>query len=151
MARTELMFDVALPDGSTTPLIKALTTTDGIGSFWTSMIEGDASQGQRMTLGFPGEEGPAHYDLQTTEVGDDHVTWAYVGGDNPGWAGTTMTFRVVGPSPMGPGQMVSFTHGEFKGEAAQLTPFVTYIWAQIMARLKGYLEEGAARPFFDPS
>ncbi|HUG83311.1 MAG TPA: hypothetical protein VMM13_02040 [Euzebya sp.] len=152
MAKTDLMFDVRLPGGSPTALIKALTTTDGIAAFWTSGVRGDAATGQRVELDFPAPDGTARYELSTTAATEDAVTWAYVGGDNPAWMGTQMTFRVVGPSPMGgDATMVSFIHAEFEGEAAQSVPFITYIWAQILGRLKTHVEDGAVNPFFDPA
>lgn len=142
MSSSDLMFDTS---ASARAVVKALTTTDGIASFWTSRIDGDAGVDQQMTLTFPGPQGVVDYVLSTTKATADSATWAYIDGDNPGWAGTEMSFAVV-PSPMGEGTMVRFTHGSFAD--GSMTPYITWIWAQILTRLKAYLEHGTVDPFF---
>ncbi len=143
MESVKLAFDTTADAAA---MVRICSSTDGIRSFWTDAVEGDAAQGGRFELRFPG---PAPvYVLETVTVGDGEVVWRCVEGPES-WIGTTMRFAHAGPHPMGiDGALIAFQHDGWGPEAEGL-PWIAYIWAQILARLKATMETGANAPFFE--
>lgn len=141
MERVSLAFDAKADAGA---LVKACSTADGIRSFWTDGVDGDAGEGSRFTLTFPGAP---PYVLETTAVSHDSVGWKCVEGPEA-WVDTSMAFGVAGPNPMGEGTLFSFNHDGWAGGTEGMLPYIAYIWAQILDRLKATMENGSINPFF---
>jgi uncharacterized protein YndB with AHSA1/START domain len=123
---------------------EALTTVDGIGSWWSTKVGGqpDAS-GRRFEVSFPDVPAPFEF---TARPAADEVAWE-VGANPEWWRGTTIRWRLE-DNPEGPGTRVHFRHEGFDPDHP-IIEVVTPAWAHIIARLQGYAETGTRQPFFD--
>ena len=120
---------------------RAITTQDGIRSWWSTRTDGPAD-GQ-LRVSFPDVPQPFEFAVR----GDaDRVEWV-TGGFPPWWAGTTVRWDVA-DNPDGPGTRLQFSHRDYAPDNPVI-PIVTPAWAQIILRLKGYAETGDRQPFFD--
>lgn len=128
-------------------LLQALTTVDGITSWWSPSVQGSTGAvGDRFGVGFPGV--PAPFEFTVTRADEDRVEWK-TGEMPPPWAGTSIRFD-ISENPDGPGLRLLFSHRDFDPENPVIA-MVTPTWAQIVLRLKGYLESGEKQPFFPPA
>jgi uncharacterized protein YndB with AHSA1/START domain len=119
---------------------RALTTTEGIASFWTDKASVPSEVGGTLTLGFP--DAPAPFDLVLTQSDDKMVSWRPATFP-PQWVGTDIRWEISG----GDGSStIAFRHGPFGDETEQGQ--VAYVWGQVMVQLKRYLEAGVAAPVF---
>jgi uncharacterized protein YndB with AHSA1/START domain len=119
---------------------RALTTTEGISSFWTDKADVPTKVGEMIMLGFP--EAPAPFDLQLAESGEDMITWR-TATFPPQWVGTDIHWKISGSEKA---STVAFRHGPFADETEQGQ--VGYVWGQVMVQLKRYVETGEAAPVF---
>ena len=130
-------FDVdATPDA----VRRALTTTEGITSFWTDQADIPEEVGETLTLGFP--DAPLPFDLLLAQSDDKVIIWRTVTFP-PQWVGTDIRWQLFAGERT---STVSFRHGTFADETEQGQ--VAYVWGQVMVQLKRYLETGAAAPVF---
>jgi uncharacterized protein YndB with AHSA1/START domain len=130
-------FDVnATPDA----VRRALTTTEGIASFWTDKADVPAEVGETLTLGFP--EAPVPFDLLLAQSDDEVIIWRTVTFP-PQWVGADIRWELSGSDRT---SIVAFRHGSFADETEQGQ--VAYVWGQVMVQLKRYLEGGVAAPVF---
>jgi uncharacterized protein YndB with AHSA1/START domain len=130
-------FDVnATPD----MVRRALTTTQGIASFWTDKADVPAEVGETLTLGFP--DAPVPFDLLLAQSDDEVIIWRTVTFP-PQWVGTDIRWELSGSDGT---SIVAFRHGSFADEREQGQ--VAYVWGQVMVQLKRYLEGGVAAPVF---
>ena len=130
-------FDVnATPD----TVRRALTTTEGIASFWTDEADVPAEVGETLTLGFP--EAPLPFDLLLAQSDDKVIIWRTVTFP-PQWVGTDIGWELSGGDGT---STVAFRHGTFADETEEGQ--VAYVWGQVMVQLKRYLETGVATPVF---
>lgn len=133
-------FDVnATPDA----VRRALTTTEGIASFWTDSADVPTEVGEALTLGFP--DAPMPFDLLLAQSDDKLVVWRTVTFP-PQWVGTDIRWEVSGDDET---STVAFRHGPFADETEQGQ--VAYVWGQVMVQLKRYVETGLATPVFENS
>lgn len=123
----------------------AVTTQEGLASFWTSDVSAAASVGAQLRFGFE----PAPVDLMLTVADltpETRVVWE--AGDDawPDWQGTTMTWR-LGDAPGEADTRVIFRHGGWADDYADGEfGSVAYTWALVLGALKDYVESGAPRP-----
>ncbi len=97
-------FDVdAQPDA----VRRALTTSDGIASFWTDKADVPADVGETLMLGFP--DAPLLFDLVLTQSEDKMITWR-TATFPPQWVGTDIRWEISGSDG---GSTVAFRHGTF--------------------------------------
>jgi uncharacterized protein YndB with AHSA1/START domain len=130
-------FDVdAQPDA----VRRALTTSEGIASFWTDRADVPADVGETLMVGFP--DAPLLFDLVLTQSEDKMITWR-TATFPPQWVGTDIRWEISGSDG---GSRVAFRHGTFDDEAEQGQ--VAYVWGQVMVQLKRYAETGVAAPVF---
>ncbi len=123
---------------------RALTTTDGIASWWTVRTEGPDRRGDgELRVSFP--DVPQPFEFQVSRSDLDRVEWV-TGGFPPWWAGTSIRWD-LSPNPDGPGTRLLFSHRDYDPDNPVI-PIVTPAWAQIITRLKGYAETGRPDPFF---
>jgi hypothetical protein len=121
-------FDV---DARPETIRQALTTTEGITSFWTDEAEVPAEVGERLKLGFP--DAPAAFDLVLTGSDDDVISWRRASRRN-------------GSEPTSDGRSQAATR-------LRQSPSVTAPSAMKQSRarlvlLKQYAETGVAAPVF---
>lgn len=133
-----MQFDI---DADRETVHEALTTPDGIASWWSARTDGPRD-GQ-LLVSFPDVAEPFEFGV-TDEA--DRVEWA-TGGFPPWWAGTTIRWD-VSDNPDRAGTRLLFSHRDYAADNPVI-PIVTPAWAQIILRLKGYAETGQRQPFFD--
>jgi uncharacterized protein YndB with AHSA1/START domain len=119
---------------------RALTTTEGIGSWWTQDIEGDGGEGGKLRLSFGG--GDRQLALEVVRVTPDLIEWRCLEGPDE-WLPTTFTFeleREAGETT------VLFTNAGWV-EAVPFTHHCTTKWGSYFLGLKSLLEGGEAAPY----
>ncbi len=121
---------------------RALSTEDGVRSWWSRRTDGPTDR--QLRVSFPDVQQPFEFAVGRND--DKRVEWV-TGGFPPWWAGTTIRWDLFA-NPDGPGTRLLFSHRDYAPDNPVI-PIVTPAWAQIILRLKGYAETGAAQPFFD--
>lgn len=142
MAEIVFLVDVGV---SADVIHDALTTRDGLESWWTTDTEGSGSPGSTLSLGFP--DAPARFSLQVDEVGDRGVSWTSVGEFPPHWKSTEIVFSVM-DNPETEGSRLFFEHRGFEA-ADPMMGHTAFTWANLMTSLKAYCETGVPAPFFE--
>ncbi len=136
-----MQFDIAAPPSA---VENALTTQDGIASWWTTHAMLEQTDGARtLRVSFPDVPQPFEFAVRD---GDGRVEWV-TGGFPPWWAGTTIRWDVAA-NPDGPGTRLLFEHRDYEPDNPVI-PIVTPAWAQIILRLKAFAETGKPQPYFD--
>jgi uncharacterized protein YndB with AHSA1/START domain len=122
----------------------ALTTRDGITSWWTSRAEvPGAAVGDVLRMSFP--DAPMTWDMRVDRSDPPtRVEWHCVGGP-PGWDGTDVTWDI---ESTGDHALVRLDHTGF-AEVDDMFRTVTVGWSQMLLCLKAYVETGVRAPFFD--
>jgi uncharacterized protein YndB with AHSA1/START domain len=119
---------------------QALTTSEGIASFWTDRADVPAEVGKTLNVGFP--EAPVPFDLVLSQSDDKMITWR-TATFPPQWVGTDIRWEISGGDGT---STVTFRHGTFTDESEEGR--VAYVWGQVMVQLKRYVETGVAAPVF---
>ncbi len=141
MSEIITQFDV---DAPTATVWKALASSEGIRSWWTTQAEVRDGAAAVLKLHFP--DAPMSWDFRVDEADENkRLRWRCVGGPPP-WVDTDILFR-LGAAPEG-GTRVLFDHVGWK-DAEEMVRIVTFGWVQMFLRLKGYAETGNPQPFFD--
>ena len=124
-------------------IYEAISTGEGLASFWTRDSHAEPKVGSVATFGFGGPK--LELKVEKLEPGK-FVRWSEPAGF-PGWEGTSVTWEIV-PAKEG-GHEVRFSHD---GWPAAVPPdelaSVNYTWGRIVGRLKKYAETGEPAPFF---
>jgi uncharacterized protein YndB with AHSA1/START domain len=134
-----MQFDIDADRGA---VLDALTTQDGIASWWSARTDGPRDD--QLRVSFP--DVPQPFEFSVTRDSDDRVEWV-TGDFPPWWAGTTIRWDLSN-NPDGAGTRLMFSHRNYEPDNPVI-PVVTPAWAQIILRLKGYAETGQRQPFFD--
>jgi len=121
----------------------ALTTQEGLAAFWTDQARAEPTVGSEAWFGF-GPAAETQFRFEVTEVSDDLVGWRCVSGPDE-WVGTTVRW-LLSPGADG-GTTVRFEHRGWRSSDGELGQ-CSFVWAQVMARLAGYLETGKSQPYF---
>ena len=141
MSEIITQFDVDAPAET---VWDALTTSDGIRSWWTTRAEVPEGVSAVLRLRFP--DAPISWDLRVDEaVENERLRWHCVGGPPP-WVDTDILFR-LDASPAD-GTRVLFDHVGWK-DAEEMVRVVTFGWVQMFLHLKAYAESGKPQPYFD--
>lgn len=139
------MPDIAMQIDVDTPadaVYRALTTTVGIAGWWTDRNQTAGAAGEVDTFDFPGV--PMSYEMRVDQAEPAKLLhWHCIAGP-PAWVGTDVRWTI---QPAGAGVTVLLDHAGF-GEVGSMFRIVTLGWAQMIIRLKQYLESGEANPFF---
>jgi uncharacterized protein YndB with AHSA1/START domain len=125
-------------------VFEAITTQKGEAGFWTSDNQIEQTVGSEASFGFP--ETPARARMRVDEL-EPHqrVKWASLG-DFPGWEGTTVTWELEAKEGS---THVFFRHGGWGDDYSDHErASITWVWAMVLGRLKGYAETGEPQPFF---
>lgn len=122
-------------------LFQALTTRGGLSSFWTPAVEGEATEGNRLSFGFAAA--PADLVMTVTGVvADESVRW-HCQGPWPYWTGTDIEWSITAAEPT----RVMFAQRGWPDEQPEVEfGSVAYAWATVLGALKSYAETGVAAP-----
>ena len=127
-------------------IYRAISTAEGLRSFWTADADAEPVVGSRARFGFPQAPVDLHMEVTDLQAGA-RVTWQCLG-DFPFWAGTAIDWS-IGPNPNGPGSRVTFLHGGWPDDYPEVEfGLVNFVWGQIVGRLKGYAETGVPHPIY---
>lgn len=129
----ELKHQIAI-DAAPQKVYQALTTGDGLRSWWTT----DAQTGQRVgaaaEFGFDNRRTVFRMAIAELDPAK-RVVWA-CHGDPPEWNGTTLTWDL---EPSERGTIVRFNHSGWR-EVTEMFAICNSSWGELMHRLKDYLE-----------
>lgn len=122
----------------------AITTTQGLRSFWTVDADAEPKEGGELRFGFEAAPVDLTMTVEALEPGE-LVRWSGIG-PWPGWVTTEITWRVT---DSGESRSVTFKHDGWADE----TPdhdlgSVAMTWAHVLDALKAYAESGTAAPVF---
>lgn len=139
----EIMFAVDI-DAEPKAVSEAISTEEGLKSFWTPDVDAKPEEGSVSRFGF-GEHQNLRMRVDRIEP-DTEVRWTCVG-DFPFWEGTVVAWRMQ-PNPDGPGTRLIFSHtGWPEDQPEHAYGSVSYTWGQIVARLHDVLETGRSSPY----
>ena len=124
-------------------IYKAISTTEGLGAFWTSESTAESKVGSIASFGFGG---PTQRMRVDELVPGKRVKWTGLA-DFPNWGDTTVSWDI---SPTESGETsVTFRHGDWPGSVSQDDlGSINYTWGLIVERLKEYAETGKPNPLF---
>ena len=119
----------------------ALATREGLASWWTEDVRGDAGEGGELSFYFGGPDASAV--MQVTEaVPRSRVAWRCVRGPDD-WVGTDLSFEVSNGSDE---TTLLFTHGNWSEPVAFMHHCSTK-WGYFLLTLKEGLEGGSFTPY----
>jgi len=125
----------------------ALSTTEGLASFWTTDSHAEPHTGSVARFGFGGPD--LQMRIERLDPGR-RIAWTCLTDFPmpPGqWEGTTVTWDLT---QSGNGDVsVLLQHGNWPAAITQAELAATaYTWAQVLTALKGYAETGTPQPVF---
>lgn len=124
----------------------AVTTKDGLASWWTTDCEAEPLEGSEASFGFEGHSVVVRMRVDTLEP-PELVHWHCIEGPDE-WVGTSVAFRIE-PARDGPeSSVVRFWHGGWDYEDG-LLPRCSFEWAMYLDSLRRYLETGTGSPNTD--
>ncbi|MFD7905477.1 SRPBCC domain-containing protein [Kitasatospora sp. NPDC059722] len=116
----------------------ALTTVDGLASWWTEDTDGDAGPGGVVRFRF----GPGGFDMKVLETEPGRrVLWEVIDGPEE-WIGTRIRFDL---KPEDDYTIVLFRHEDWR-EPVEFMYHCSTKWATFLMSLKAELETGAGAP-----
>jgi uncharacterized protein YndB with AHSA1/START domain len=123
---------------------RAITTSEGLASFWTPDSEAASEVGGISRFGFSGAPVDLRMRIESLEPGR-RVEWTCVG-DFPHWDGTRVSWS-IGPRAEGDGVAVLFSHAGWPADQPEAEyAGVNHAWGRILDALKGYVETGEPQP-----
>jgi uncharacterized protein YndB with AHSA1/START domain len=126
------------------PIVDALTTKEGLSSFWTSDSIAEPTVGSEARFGFQGAPVPLR--MRVDRIESDEVAWTCLG-DFPHWEGTRVQWSLSPETEHG-GTNVFFRQAGFPDEQPEWEfATVSYTWARILGQLKVLAETGKAEPY----
>jgi uncharacterized protein YndB with AHSA1/START domain len=112
----------------------ALTTEAGFRHWWTADAKAEEKVAGKAEFGFDKRATVFRMKIEKLNPGKD-VVWS-CNGDNPEWAGTTLTWSISSENGM---SVVRFTHSGWKS-ASELYAICNSSWGELMHRLRDYVE-----------
>ena len=126
----------------------ALSTREGLASFWATDSDAEPRTGSIARFGFGGPE--LQMRIDQLDPGR-RIAWTCLNDFPmpPGrWAGTTVTWDLTSGDS---GVELLLQHGNWPAAIAQTELAGTaYTWALVLTALKGYAETGTPQPVFSP-
>ena len=141
------MADILHRIGIKAPLSKvyqAVSTIEGLASWWTEETKGDAGKGGKITFTFtsPSGEIVGEMVMEVTKLAAPHtVAWICLDGP-PDWIGTKFTFEL---SEQDGQTILIFGHRDW-AEATESLAHCSMKWAVFLLSLKDYVQTGKGRP-----
>lgn len=127
-----------------TTITDALTTKEGLSSFWTHDVVAEPEAGTEARFGFAGAPAPLVLSVEKIDPGRE-VTWTQLR-NFPHWDDTTITWSLSGGAEAG-GTKVLLKHVGFPDAQPEWEfASVAYTWATVLERLKLLAETGHAEP-----
>lgn len=139
MAEAVFLVDV---EAGSEKIRQAITTVDGVASWWTTDVSRDADL---MSLGFP--DAPAPFSIRVDSEDDERIQWTSTGKFPPHWENTQIVWNLM-DNPDTDGSRLFFEHKGFAAPDPMLG-HTAFTWANLMNSLKRHCESGDADPFFD--
>lgn len=133
----DILHRIATKATTADDVLPALTTIDGLASWWTTDTEGDASVDGVIKFRFI----PGGFDMKVVEITPDRVRWEVAEGPEE-WMGTTITFDL---KQDGEHTVVLFAHEGWK-EPVEFMNHCSTKWASYLLSLKDYVETGKGAP-----
>lgn len=135
---TDIHHRIGVVSPSTDGVYDALTTIDGLSSWWTTDTTGDAGLGGKIAFRFP----PGGFDMEVIElVPGERVRWRVVDG-LPEWIDTTVDWHLSRSEGF---TIVLFTH-EGWVEPVEFLHHCSTKWAVYLLSLKQLVETGQGSP-----
>lgn len=133
-----LAVEVAASDQS---VFDAISTQEGLASFWTPDVAGRPDAGARVRFGFAAAPVPLEMTVTRLEA-PERIEWE-CSGPWPHWGGTRVEWALSGSEPV----MVLFRHLGWADEQPEVEfGSVAHTWATVLTALKAYAETGVAAP-----
>jgi len=120
-------------------VLAKLTTLDGLASWWTRDVTGDATAGGKLDFCFGRPDRCAV--MEVAESSDTEVVWNCIGGPEE-WVGGVLTFEL---DEQGEETVLKFT--QTWREPVDFMSHCSTKWAYFLLGLKSSLETGEATPF----
>jgi uncharacterized protein YndB with AHSA1/START domain len=133
----DILHRIATKATTADDVLPALTTIDGLASWWTTDTEGDASVDGIIKFRFV----PGGFDMKVVEIKPDRVRWEVAEGPEE-WMGTTITFDL---KQDGEHTVVLFAHEGWR-EPVEFMNHCSTKWASYLLSLKDYVETGKGAP-----
>lgn len=133
----DILHRIATRTPGPSDVLPALTTIDGLASWWTTDTEGDASVDGVVKFRF--DQGSV--DMKVVEVRPDRVRWEVAEGPEE-WLNTSITFDL---KQDGEYTVVLFAHEGWK-EPVEFMHHCSTKWASFLLGLKDYVETGKGAP-----
>ena len=139
----EILLGVEAHAGAPT-ILDAVTTKEGLSSFWTSDSIAEPVVGTEARFGF--QDAPVPLRMRVDRIEPNEVTWTCLG-DFPFWEGTTVTWS-LSPEEEHGGTRVLFRHVGFADEQPEWEfASIAFTWGGILGRLKVLAETRNAEPY----
>lgn len=120
----------------------ALTTTDGLASWWTEDTKGDGNLGGVIRFRFENAPGAGGFDMKVLETRPaELVRWEVVDGPEE-WLGTRIAFELKQEDGF---TIVLFQHAGWK-EPVEFMYHCSTKWATFLMSLKNLVETGKGEP-----
>lgn len=126
-------------EASRAQVMAKLTTTEGLATWWTREVGGDAGAGGTVQFFFGNPEPSAV--MEVVEATDGRVVWRCVAGPDE-WVGGTVTFDL---DQTGDETVLKFTHSW--REPVDFMFHCSTKWAYFLLGLKASVEGGKGTPF----
>jgi uncharacterized protein YndB with AHSA1/START domain len=123
-------------------ILKALTTPEGLRSWWTTDVEAEPREGSTAKFGFYNRA--AVFTMKVERIHSEGVEWQCVDGPEE-WVGTRQKFSFL-PTDEGK-TLVRFVHSGWKDDALTSARCNT-TWGHLMITLTNYVERGKVDPYF---
>lgn len=121
-------------------VFRALTTVDGLASWWTTTTSGDGGAGGVLQFRFGARGG---FDMRVEEsLAEQRVTWRVISGPDA-WLDTRITWQLL---HQGDYTIVLFGHRDWR-EQSDFTHHCSTKWAVFIMGMKALLEGGKAAPW----
>jgi uncharacterized protein YndB with AHSA1/START domain len=130
---------------STSPedVFQALSTSEGLGGWWTADSEAEPCEGGSARFGFNGGDVIIDMEIEVFEPGRE-LQWCCVGGPDE-WLGTIVTFELTGSEDGG--TALRLIHRRWDSTGGTFNQCDT-TWARLMHVLKAHVEGDAPGPMF---
>jgi hypothetical protein len=122
-------------------VLAQLTTIEGLGTWWTRDLTGDAGAGGKVQFFFGGED--RSVTMEVVEVTDSRVVWRAVAGPDE-WVGELFTFDL---EQTGTETVVKFTNSW--RDPVEFMFHCSTKWGYYLLSLKLSIEAGEGTPFPD--
>lgn len=129
--------------GDTSKVYEALTTQEGLSSWWTKDVEASAEEDSITKFGFNNRR--TLFEMRIDKlVPGERVEWTCVGdGSFEEWVGTNLFFDIKQEDD---DVALNFGHLNWKSADGYL-PLCSYDWAGYLRSLKNYIETGQGTPY----